>query len=129
MRWGESTRAIARRLARHPSTVSRELARSSDRGGYRATQAYERATRPKPAKLHTNLKLRRLEEDLQRCYSPEQIVGRSRRQVLTIRRCECLPKRSTSPLGFDRGAEDAAATRTDVCPVAERPRQPLGGVP
>jgi transposase, IS30 family len=82
---GESMRSIARRLGRHPSTVSRELARNSDRSGYRATRAhalaYERASRPKPAKLHTNLKLRRqVEEDLGRRYSPEQIVGRLRRQ-------------------------------------------------
>jgi IS30 family transposase len=82
---GESMRAIARRLGRSPSTVSRELARNTDRGGYRATRAharaYERASRPKPAKLHTNLKLRRqVEEDLRRRYSPEQIVGRLRRQ-------------------------------------------------
>ena len=82
---GESMRSIARRLGRHPSTVSRELARNTDRGGYRATRAhalaYARASRPEPAKLHTNLKLRRqVEEDLTRRYSPEQIVGRLRRQ-------------------------------------------------
>ena len=83
---GESMRSIARRLGRSPSTVSRELARNTGRGaGYRATRAhalaYERASRPKPAKLHTNLKLRRqVEEDLIRRYSPEQIVGRLRRQ-------------------------------------------------
>jgi hypothetical protein len=82
---GESMRSIARRLGRHPSTVSRELSRNTDRSGYRATRAhalaYERASRPKPAKLHTNLKLRRqVEEDLGRRYSPEQIVGRLRRQ-------------------------------------------------
>ena len=82
---GESMRAIARRLGRSPSTISRELARNTGRtGGYRATAAhalaYERASRPKPAKLHTNLKLRRqVEEDLCRRYSPEQIVGRLRR--------------------------------------------------
>ena len=83
---GESMRAIARRLGRSPSTISRELGRNCDRGGgYRATtahaQAYVRASRPKPAKLATNLKLRRkVEEDLRRRYSPEQIVGRLRRQ-------------------------------------------------
>jgi IS30 family transposase len=39
--------------------------------------AYVRASRPKPAKLVTNLQLRRVvEEDLSRRYSPEQIVGR-----------------------------------------------------
>jgi IS30 family transposase len=81
---GESMRAIAGRLGRSPSTISRELARNAGRAGYRATAAhalaYERASRPKPAKLHTNLKLRRqVEEDLCRRYSPEQIVGRLRR--------------------------------------------------
>ena len=82
---GESMRAIAGRLGRSPSTISRELARNAGRAGYRATAAhalaYQRASRPKPAKLHTNLKLRRqVEEDLCRRYSPEQIVGRLRRQ-------------------------------------------------
>ncbi len=44
-------------------------------------RAYGRASRPKPSKLAVNLRLRRVvEEDLQRRYSPEQIVGRLRRQ-------------------------------------------------
>jgi IS30 family transposase len=44
-----------------------------------------RASRPKPAKLAVNLRLRRhVKEDLRRRYSPEQIVGRLRRQFLTI---------------------------------------------
>ena len=83
---GESMRAIAGRLGRSPSTISRELARNAGRAGcYRATAAhalaYQRASRPKPAKLQTNLQLRRqVEEDLCRRYSPEQIVGRLRRQ-------------------------------------------------
>jgi Helix-turn-helix domain len=39
---GETMRAIARRLGRSPSTVSRELRRNADRcGGYRATTAHE----------------------------------------------------------------------------------------
>ena len=77
---------IARRLGRAPSTVSRELRRNADRGGgYRATTAhalaYERASRPKPAKLAVNVALRELvQDDLLRRYSPEQIAGRLRRQ-------------------------------------------------
>jgi IS30 family transposase len=72
---GESMRAIARRLGRRPSTVSRELARNRDRAGeYRATtahaRAYERASRPQPATLHTNVKLRR------------QVQGRSQTALL-----------------------------------------------
>src|SRR5664280_3646277 len=83
---GESMRSIAGRLGRSPSTVSRELSRNADRAGcYRATtahaQAYVRASRPKPSKLVVNPRLRRkVEEDLRRRYSPEQIVGRLRRQ-------------------------------------------------
>jgi IS30 family transposase len=83
---GETMRVIARRLGRSPSTISRELKRNADRGGgYRATiahaLAYERASRPKPAKLATNLRLRGLvQDDLKRRYSPEQIAGRLRRR-------------------------------------------------
>src|SRR4051812_10170689 len=83
---GETMRAIARRLGRAPSTISRELRRNADRdGGYRATTAhaksYERASRPKSAKLATNLRLRELvHDDLRRCFSSEQIAGRLRRR-------------------------------------------------
>ena len=83
---GETMRAIARRLDRSPSTISRELRRNADRdGGYRATiahaLAFERASRPKPAKLATNLALRQIvQDDLSRRYAPEQIAGRLRRR-------------------------------------------------
>ena len=84
---GESMRAIARRLGRSPSTISRELSRNAGCSGqaYRATTAhalaYQRAGRPKPSKLATNLALRKkVERDLQMRYSPEQIAGRLRRE-------------------------------------------------
>ena len=79
---GHSVRSIAAAIRRAPSTVSRELRRNADRlGGYRATTAhalaYARASRPKPAKLLTNLELRgKVEADLAKKYSPEQISGR-----------------------------------------------------
>jgi len=63
---------------------SRELRRNLDRQGrYRSTAAhalaYDRAGRPKPAKLVTNLALRaKVEKDLEKKYSPEQITGRLR---------------------------------------------------
>ncbi len=81
---GESVRSIARRLGRSPATVSRELRRNADRRGeYRATtahaQAWERASRPKPAKLVVNRRLRAIvQRDLERKYAPEQIAGRLR---------------------------------------------------
>ena len=81
---GEARRGIARRLGRSPATVSRELRRNADRhGGYRAITAHalawERAGRPKPAKLAVNLALRaKVEQYLGQRYSPEQIAGRLR---------------------------------------------------
>jgi IS30 family transposase len=79
---GESIRVIADTIGRSPSTVSRELRRNTDGlGRYRATSAhalaYARASRPKPAKLVTNQVLRdKVEDDLAKKYSPEQIAGR-----------------------------------------------------
>jgi IS30 family transposase len=81
---GESMRQIAVRLGRNVSTISREVARNRDgQGRYRAStahaQGYERASRPKPAKLRVNVPLReRVEQDLRKKYSPEQIAGRLR---------------------------------------------------
>lgn len=75
----ESTRAIARRLKRAPSTISRELKRNGGRLAYRALQAdkraWQRALRPKPCKLATNPKLKRVvAQKLARNWSPEQIM-------------------------------------------------------
>lgn len=81
---GQSLRSIAEAIGRSHSTVSRELKRNTKPGtAYRATSAhvlaYDRASRPKPAKLHTNTVLRGIvEEDLAKKYSPEQIAGRLR---------------------------------------------------
>lgn len=78
-------REIARVLGRSPSTVSRELKRHTNSyGKYRATTAhalaFENARRPKVAKLTTNEALReRVQADLKKCFSPEQISGRLRR--------------------------------------------------
>jgi IS30 family transposase len=101
-----SCREIAARLApgRSASTVSREVARNSVRGVYRAhlaeREALARARRPKPAKLAVNGELRewverRLEDD----WSPEQVSrrlelefpGRAEMRVSaeTISRCTC----------------------------------------
>ncbi len=83
---GQSLRQIAAVIGTSASTVSRELKRNSRPGApYRATTAhvlaYERASRPKPAKLHTNVVLRaKVEADLRKKYSPEQISGRLRVQ-------------------------------------------------
>ena len=78
---GESLRRIASRLGRAASTVSREVAWSGSRSGYRAWRADEeaeiRARRPKPAKLALNHRLRReVERGLRARWSPQQIASR-----------------------------------------------------
>jgi IS30 family transposase len=77
---GDSGRAIAMRLGRAPSTVSRELARNGGRHCYRAQRADaaadRRAARPKPCKLLVAPRLRAVvEQKLGLCWSPEQIAG------------------------------------------------------
>ena len=78
---GESLRAIATRLRRAPSTVSREVAWSGSRSGYRAwradREAIERGRRPKPAKLAVDSRLcREVERGLHAHWSPQQIAAR-----------------------------------------------------
>lgn len=77
---GDSRRAIAARLGRSPSTISREVALNGHRDDYRAWSAdiaaLERGRRPKPAKLSQDPKLRReVERGLQARWSPEQIAA------------------------------------------------------
>ena len=74
----ESLRAIAQRLGRAASTVSREVAGNGGRRKYRAAVAHRasrhRAQRPKPAKLATHLRLQGVvEEKLELWWSPRQI--------------------------------------------------------
>lgn len=77
---GRSARAIAAKLGRAPSTISREIRRNRGRRGYRAHQAdqatWDRAKRPKVCKLADNPALARLvARKLQSFWSPEQIAG------------------------------------------------------
>jgi IS30 family transposase len=80
---GDSFRAIARRIGRAPSTVSREVGGGAGRGGYRATKADDRAClaalRPKPSKLAQSPRLRAAVcAMLERRFSPQQISARLR---------------------------------------------------
>jgi len=77
---GESLRAIARRIGRAPSTVSREIARNGGRRRYRACRAdgaaWDHARRPKAAKLARCPQLRAVvEAKLTLRWSPQQIAG------------------------------------------------------
>jgi IS30 family transposase len=84
---GWSQAQIARDLGRHRSTISREVHRNrtlrTNGSRYGADNAQSKADhaarRPKPAKLGTNLRLRREVQDrLLRSHSPEQIAARLR---------------------------------------------------
>jgi len=80
----EPLRAIARRLGRAPSTISREVRRNGGIARYRATAsdqaAWDRALRPKPCKLACSQPLARaVSAKLRRKWSPEQIAGWLRR--------------------------------------------------
>jgi IS30 family transposase len=75
-----SLRAIAARLGRAPSTISREINRNGGLKRYRASQAdraaWDRAHRPKPCKLVINRALAQVVANkLRRDWSPEQIAG------------------------------------------------------
>jgi IS30 family transposase len=77
---GESFRSIARRLARSPSTISREVATNGGRRRYRACgadqAAVRRMRRPKRSKLVTCPRLRAVVEGkLELRWSPTQISG------------------------------------------------------
>ena len=77
---GLSFRAIALKMDRAASTISREVNVNGGRGGYRALKAddasYRRARRPKVAKLAQNRRLRaKVEAKLKAKWSPEEISG------------------------------------------------------
>jgi IS30 family transposase len=82
---GERLTAIAGRLGRSVSTVSREVAVNGGREDYRAwagqRRAQERARRPKPSKMGTCPKLRdQVEEWLSEWWSPDEIAQRLRQE-------------------------------------------------
>ena len=80
-----SIRAIADRLGRSPSTVSREIARNGGYDHYRAAQAeqaaWDRAKRPKRCKLACHQSLARIvAKKLRSQWSPQQIAGWLKRE-------------------------------------------------
>ncbi len=74
--------AIASRLGKAVSTVSREVARNGGRAGYRDWQAHqqarERARRPKTAKLSRPRLATQVTRWLKEWWSPQEIAGRLR---------------------------------------------------
>ena len=82
---GLSLRAVAARLGRAPSTISRELRRNGGAAGYRAVTAdqaaWDRARRPKRCKLIAHRSLSRaVASKLRLQWSPQQIAGWLKRE-------------------------------------------------
>jgi IS30 family transposase len=80
---GETFTAIAARIGKAPSTVSREVAANGGRHDYRAwgghVRAQEQARRPKPAKMAScPALLAQVAEGLEQLWSPEAISRRLR---------------------------------------------------
>jgi IS30 family transposase len=78
---GDSGAGIARRLGKHPATVTREIASNGGRDGYRPVAAHRRALRasrrPQVMKLETNPRLAAyVVANLEQLWSPEQIEQR-----------------------------------------------------
>jgi DNA-binding CsgD family transcriptional regulator len=148
---GDSSRAIARRLGRAPSTVSRELARNGGRSRYRAQRADaaadRRATRPKPSKLAVEPQLRAVvEAKLRLRWSPEQLAGwlrlaypddpTMRISHETIYLSRYLPHRGALPGALrgvcalvGRGATRAASTCRRVAASSSTPSRSASGPP
>jgi IS30 family transposase len=82
---GDSCRALARKIGRASSSVSREVRRNGGRERYRAAEAeaaaVRRRRRPKPSKLALSQPLRiEVEKKLKRHWSPKQISAWLKRQ-------------------------------------------------
>lgn len=80
IRAGESLSAIARRIGRVPSVVTREVASNGGRDGYSAWASHQRARdaarRPKPCKLRPGRLLDEVSKRLEQLWSPDEIARR-----------------------------------------------------
>jgi hypothetical protein len=146
----ESIRAIAKRLGRAPSTVSREIRRHSGAQRYRAIvgddRAWRWATRPKPRRLATDPRLRRvIFAKIRADWSPQQISAWLKRtfpadprmqlsheaiyQSLYVQARGALKRELVQHLRRQRGLRRSGPKRTarttgriiDAVSIAERP--------
>lgn len=83
---GLSHRQIAKKLNRHHSSISREIARNRGLRGYRPRQAHQFAQqrhllKPKHIKMTAEVK-ELVSQHIKKDWSPEQIQGRLRKKVI-----------------------------------------------
>jgi IS30 family transposase len=117
---GDSCRLIAGRLRRAPSTVSREITSNDGRNRYRACRAeqaaWDRARRPKAAKLVSCSQLRQMvEAKLASRWSPQQIAGWLARTYPDDR--ELQVSHETIYMSAVRAAAGRIAEGTDTLPA------------
>jgi IS30 family transposase len=121
---GEGVRAIARRIGRDPSVVSRELTRNSSTRGYRASTAHRRASdrrrRPQQRLLDNNLLLReRVLADLRYGRTPNQIAGRLKLEAADAR---VVLMEGSLPAGGETVSHEAIYTWIYALPKGELTR-------
>lgn len=121
---GEGVRAIARRISRDPSVVSRELERNSSTRGYRASTAHRRAAerrrRPQQRALEGNVVLRqRVLADLRHGRTPNQIAGRLKLEAADAR---VALMEGSLPAGGETISHEAVYTWIYVLPKGELAR-------
>jgi transposase, IS30 family len=149
LRAGETLSAIARRLGRTTSTISREVAANGGRAAYRGwaahSRAWQRARRPKPCKLDHPPLLEQVEEWLLEWWSPDEISQRLRiefaddpmmqvshetiyqslyvqgRGELRRELARCLRTGRTSRRSHDRAARSNQGRIPGMVNIAERP--------
>lgn len=102
---GKSSRAIAKELGSHPSTICRELARAAQSEGYQAEKAQwayrERRKTSVPTGKWSDTQAASLEEKLQATWSPEQITERFRIDGLPVVSFKTMTAGSTMDGSFE----------------------------
>ena len=133
LRVGESYRAIAGRLGRAPSTISREVRANGGRHRYRAWRAElardRRARRPRTAKLARDSRLRgSSSSSWPPDGRPSRSLGSCGTIIPTIRRCGCRTKRSISRCS-SRAEVPCGPSSIAVCGPDVRSADPMVGSP
>lgn len=86
LKQGHSHRAIGRTLSRHPSTISREIARNQGLRGYRPRQAQMKSVDRQTSKIHHRISptmWKEIERLLRLEWSPEQVSQRLEQEQQT----------------------------------------------
>lgn len=117
-----SMRAIASKLNRPPSTVSREINRNGGYNKYRAVHAdkaaWNRAERPKICKLTLNKKLALLVARKLKCaWSPQQIAGWLKRTQPNNEELQVSLRNTMMPIGEYHSSRSLFCLPVELCKI------------